>query len=39
MAIKCFKKCGELCQRNIAGTVFALMGIVSVAAIFFVLIG
>ena len=38
MAIKCVKKCGELCQRNIAGTLVALMGIVSVTVIFAVLI-
>jgi len=38
MAIRCFKKCGELCQRNIAGTVVTLMGIASVAALIFVLI-
>jgi len=38
MAIKYIKKCGELCERNIAGTVVTLMGIVSMAAILFVLI-
>ena len=38
MEIKCIKKCGELCQRNIAGAVVTFMGIVSMATILFVLI-
>jgi len=28
MAIKCLKKCGEVCQKNIAVTLFAIMGII-----------
>ena len=42
MSIKCIKNCikncGETCQRKIATTLFAIMGIMSVGAIFFVLI-
>ncbi len=37
MTIKCLKKCGETCQRNIAATLFTIMGVMSVAAIFLVL--
>ncbi len=38
MTIKCLKKCGETCQRNIAATLFTIMGVMSVAAIFLVLV-
>jgi hypothetical protein len=32
MTIKYFRKCGEVCQKKIAGTTIILMGIISVAA-------
>jgi hypothetical protein len=39
MTIKYLDKCGEVCQRRIGITFLAIMGIVSLAAIFIVLIG
>jgi len=38
MTIKFINKCGAICQRNVATTLLAIMGIVSVAAMIFVLI-
>jgi hypothetical protein len=38
MTIKCLNKCGEICQRNIAATIFTIMGVMSVATVFLVLV-
>jgi hypothetical protein len=34
---KCFEKCGEICQRRVGTSFLTILGIVSVAAILFVL--
>ena len=38
MTIKYFEKCGEVCQRKVGTTFITVLGIVSVAAIFFALV-
>jgi hypothetical protein len=39
MTIKYLEKCGEVCQRRVGISLLTIMGIGSLAALFFVLIG